>query len=56
MKTTTTTTIDLGNNESVSRGIERESDGTYTARTFSASKNFKTRKGAERWLAKRVAR
>jgi len=47
------TTIDLGNNESVSRGIFENTDGTFTALTFSASKTFKTRKGAERWLARR---
>lgn len=46
-------TINLGNNESVSRGVVAERDGTFTALTFSASKNFKTRAGAERWLAKR---
>lgn len=46
-------TIDLGNNESISRGIIRENDGTYTALTFSASRNFKTERGAARWLAAR---
>ena len=38
------------------RGVERESDGTFTAVAFSASKNFRTRNGAERWLAKRSGR
>jgi hypothetical protein len=46
-------TIDLGNNETLSRGIEKNSDGTYTALTFTQSKTFKTLKGAEKWLAKK---
>lgn len=46
-------TLNLGNNESVSRGVFPETDGTFTAMTFSASKNFKTEAGALRWLAKR---
>lgn len=48
--------IDLGNNESLTRGIFDNGDGTYTALTFSQSKTFKTRKGAERWLARKSAR
>ena len=48
-------TIDTGNNESLRRGITQETDGTYTAVSFSASKNFKTIKGAEKWLARRSA-
>lgn len=50
----TTETIDLGNNESVSRGVFEQSDGTFLAMTFTRSKRFKTRKGAERWLARMV--
>lgn len=46
-------TIDLGNNESVSRGINENTDGTFTAMTFTQSKDFKTRKGAEKWLARK---
>lgn len=46
-------TISLGNNESVSTGIADNGDGTFTAMTFTASKTFKTRKGAEKWLARR---
>lgn len=46
------TTLDLGNNESLSTGISENSDGTYTALTFTKSKTFKTLKGAEKWLAK----
>ena len=43
---------DMGNNETVSTGIFEQRDGTFLAMTFSASKCFKTRKGAERWLAR----
>lgn len=52
----TTTTLDLGNNEELSRGIFRDADGTYTALCFTASKRFKTLKGAQRWLARRLSR
>lgn len=47
------TTTDLGNNESVSRGMANNGDGTFTAMTATQSKTFKTRAGAERWLAQR---
>lgn len=46
-------TIDLGNNESLSRGVFENSDGTWTALTFAESRDFKTKRGAERWLARR---
>jgi len=46
----TSTTIDLGNNSSISRGITKNNDGTYLAMTFSKSKEFKTLKGAQRWM------
>ncbi len=45
-------TIDLGNNESLSRGVFPQRDGTFLAMTFTRSKTFKTRKGAERWYAR----
>ena len=45
-------TIDLGNNESISKGITKNNDGTFTALTFSKSRDFKTIKGAQKWLAK----
>ena len=45
-------TQDQGNNETISRGIS-ELHGRFTALTFAQSKTFKTRKGAEAWLAKR---
>ncbi len=50
----TSTQIDLGNNETISRGITKNSDGTFTAVTFSASRTFKTYAGAVRWLAARA--
>ncbi len=46
-------TIDLGNNESLSRGLFVNSDGTFTALMFTGGKDFKTRKGAVKWLAAR---
>lgn len=52
--TYTATKIDLGNNEEISRGITKNSDGTFTAMTFTQSKTFKTLKGAQKWMAKRV--
>jgi len=51
----TTKQIDLGNNETISRGINANNDGTFTAMTFTASKTFKTHAGAVRWLSLRVA-
>jgi len=52
----TTIKIENGNNEVLSRGISKNTDGTYTAMTFSASKTFKTLSGAQKWLAARVAK
>ncbi len=49
------THLDLGNNESLATGIADNGDGTFTAMTYTASKTFKTRKGAEKWLARRTA-
>jgi hypothetical protein len=50
------TTLDLGNNESVSTGITKNSDGSYTAMTFTQSKEFTTLKGAEAWLARKTSK
>ena len=47
-----TTTNDL-NNDTIATGIFENGDGTFTALTFSASKDFKTYAGAARWLARR---
>jgi len=48
----TNETLDIGNNEQVSRGIFRNNDGTWTAMTFAMSKTFKTESGALRWFKK----
>ena len=55
LMTTTNKTVDLGNNETVSRGVFPQADGTFLAMTFTTSKTFKTEKGALRWLAARTA-
>jgi hypothetical protein len=50
-------TFDMGNNERVSCGVFPQSDGTFTAMTFSQSKDgFKTLKGAERWFDRKTGR
>jgi len=51
-----TKTINQGNNESLSRGVFKNRDGTFTAMTFAQSKEFKTEAGALRWLATRIAK
>lgn len=48
-------TFDLGNNESVSIGVFPNAGGTFTAMTFTKSKDFKTRNGAEKWLERQMA-
>jgi len=50
----TTISIDLGNNDSLTRGIFKNADGTFTALTFSSSKTFKTYAGAARWFKSRT--
>ena len=45
------TTFDTGNNEQISIGIYKNNDGTYTAMTFTKSKDFKTLKGAQKWMS-----
>ena len=45
--------LDLGNNESLVKGVFQNDDGTWTAMTYTQSKTFKTEAGAKRWLAKR---
>ena len=42
--------LELGNNEQLSTGIFEDSNG-FEALTLTQSKSFKTRKGAEKWLA-----
>jgi hypothetical protein len=46
--------IDQGNNETLSMGVFENADGSFTAMTFSQSKDYKTRAGAEKWLAKKT--
>mgnify|MGYP003636344684 CR=1 len=48
----TNRTFDMGNNERMSVGVFPQADGTFLAMTFSRSKHFKTRKGAERAFAR----
>lgn len=43
--------IDQDGNKSV--GIFQNNDGTYTAMTYTESKDFKTIKGAEKFLTRR---
>lgn len=49
---TTNETLGLGNNETVLRGVFAQADGSFLALTFTKSKTFKTRAGAERWYAR----
>lgn len=51
METNTNKTIDMGNNETASRGVFPQADGTFLAMTFTKSRTFKTFAGARRWLA-----
>lgn len=50
----TATTVDLGNNETVSRGVFPQADGTWLAMTFTRSRTFKTERAARAWFAKAV--
>lgn len=45
-------TQDQGNNEQIARGVF-ELHGRFTAMTFAESRTFATRRGAEKWLARR---
>lgn len=46
-------TIDLGNGETKSRGVFEVPDG-WLAMTFAESKTFTTKRGAEKWFARKV--
>jgi hypothetical protein len=48
-------TINTGNNETLSRGVFKNADGTFTAMTYSQSKTFKTEAGAVRWFSAKTA-
>jgi len=56
MKTQSTISIDLGNNESLSKGVFANNDGTFTAMTYTQSKTFKTKNGAVKWLQARISK
>ena len=45
-------TLDNGNNETISSGVFKNEDGTFTALTFTRSKTFKTERGANNWYLK----
>ncbi|WP_159281199.1 DUF1391 family protein [Rahnella variigena] len=47
--------IDLGNNESLVTGVFPNYNGTFTALTFTKSKEFKTKTGAKKWLNRQHA-
>lgn len=49
------TTHDLGNNETVKTGVFQNNDGTFTAMTFTKSKDFKTEAGAVKWFNRQMA-
>ncbi|UJH95923.1 protein of unknown function DUF1391 [Pantoea phage Nafs113] len=46
---------DMGNNESVKTGVVKNTDGTFTALTFTKSKDFKTEAGAQKWFDRQMA-
>ena len=48
-------TLNIGNNEIISKGVSKNTDGTFTAMTFSKSKTFKTLAGANNWMAKKTS-
>ena len=49
-------TINTGNNETLSRGVFANNDGTFTAMTYSQSKTFKTESGANKWYTAKTAK
>jgi hypothetical protein len=53
---TTNETMDFGNNETVSRGVFPQADGTWLAMTLTQSRTFRTEKGARAWFARVTAR
>ena len=44
------------NNESVALGVFSNNDGTFTAMTYSQSKDFKTLKGAKKWYESKTGK
>lgn len=49
---TNSKTLTLDNNESLTRGVFPQEDGTFLAMTFSRSRTFKTEAGAWKWFEK----
>lgn len=49
------TTHDMGNNETVKTGVFPNTDGTFTALTFTKSKTFKTEAGAVKWFNRQMS-
>lgn len=49
-------TISTGNNETISRGVFSQADGTFLAMTFARSKTFKTKAGADRWFLQNTSK
>lgn len=48
-------TYDMGNNETAKIGVFPNGNGTFTAMTFTKSKEFKTQSGAAKWLNRQLA-
>ena len=48
-------TIDLGNNESMTSGVLPDGDG-FLALTFTQSKRFRTRAGADAWYQRKTGK
>lgn len=46
--------LDLGNNGSISRGVFKNIDGTFTAITYGQSKEFRTERGAWTWFNRKM--
>lgn len=49
-------TIYQENNESVALGVFDNGDGTFTAMTYSQSKDFKTLRGAIKWYENKTGK
>jgi hypothetical protein len=48
-------TYDMGNNETAKTGVFPNNDGSFTAMTFTKTKQFKTETGAQRWFSRQMA-
>ena len=48
-------TLNMNNNEQLSYGVFLNNDGTFQAMTFTKSKEFKTQKGAEKWMDRNMS-